>query len=106
MFDATIQAAGMEITSGEDHVVLAIIMGLSVPMGQSPDGQIMMGQLPAGVIRVALARDPAIEHGSALKEAGEALPEPQPQSQSNLVVAQNLQGVDRAAKLANQFRGQ
>lgn len=101
MFDATIQAASIEIVGGEDHVALALIMGLSIPVGQGPEG-VIMGLLPAGVIRVALGRDAAIEYGGNLKEAGEALPEPKPES--DLVVAKSLRGVDRAAKLAEQFR--
>lgn len=103
MFDVTIQAMAVEITNGEDHVLLSLIMGLSIPVGQGPQG-IVMGQLPAGAIRVPMGREPAIEHGTALKEAGESLPEPEPEKHSDIVVAQSLAGVDQAARQAEAFR--
>lgn len=104
MHDTTIQVIALEVESGEDHVLVTLIEGMNIPVGQDPNtGQLIMGQIPCGATRWRMGRDAAIEHGEAIRAAGEALPEPKPQS--DLIVANDLAAVDRAAKMAQQFRG-
>lgn len=101
MFDTTVQAMAVEIEEGEDHVVFSIIVGISIPVGQGPNG-IVMGQLPAGAIRIPMGREPAIEHGTRLKEAGENLPEPKPET--DIVPVSSMAAAEQAAKQAERLR--
>lgn len=96
MFDATLQAIAVEVVPEETHVALVIMLGLALP---TPDGKVL--RVPGGILRLPMSRDAAIKHGTELKDAGESVPE---KKESDLVVANSLQGVDEAARANAQFR--
>jgi hypothetical protein len=91
MFDTTIQVARMEVLLENDNLQLVAVLGLVVPIQQG--GQIQQALIPAGVIRIPLGREAALETAKVLQENAEKLPKP-----SDLVVAQPGD-VDRIAKV-------
>lgn len=100
MFDATLQVLKITVETVEDgSLQIILFIGFALPVGP---GQAMA--VPAGVLRIPLNKDAAIEHGNEVLAKANDLPDP-PQD-SGLVVAQNLQGVDQAAKMDQQMRGQ
>lgn len=76
---------------------MQFITGLVVP---GPGGQ--KGILPAGVIKVPIGRDMAINKAKALLEAAESLPEPKPES--DLIVAGNMNQAKQVADMDEAIR--
>ncbi len=101
MFEVTGQLVGMDVQDGvsDDHVVLISVLGLQIPVGQN---QAMA--IPALVLRTPISRDAAIEYGQKLVEAASNLPDPT--TKPDIVVASSLEGVDKAVKADQKFRGQ
>lgn len=112
MFDVTVQVGHAEIDPLEDHLRLSyhLVTLLPVPVGMGPDGQPQFMQIPvtSGIIRILMGKDAAKKHGQELVDGAEGIddPEPQqPQAQSDLVLAKNLNGVDKLAEQNEKFRG-
>lgn len=109
MFDVTIQVGGFEavtVPPSEDdpqsgHVIMSLIVGLSLP--GLPPGM----TIPVGAVRTLVGREAAIANAKELLAAAEALPEA-PKStlqDSGFVVANSLDGVDKAVAMEQKFRG-
>lgn len=94
MFDASIQPISFDIIAIPDeeqpHLIFQFLMGVKVP---GPEGSIAL--LPTGAIKVPLGKVIAIKKAEEIKEAAEGLPDPKPES--DLIVAQNLAGVEQEA---------
>lgn len=103
-FDASIQAFDINVipVEEESHLILQFLLGLVVP---GPGGQ--KGILPAGAIKVPVGREMAIKKAKEILEAAEALPEPK--GDSGLIVAGDVNEVQKAAEQQAQmnqaFRG-
>src|ERR1700746_160592 len=98
MFDATLQAISIEVVPQEDHVQLAIVVGIVLPVAPGTGMPV-----PIGVLRVPMSKATLLARGQELLDAAEAFPEPQ--QPSGLVVANSLAGVDQAVKQAEAFKG-
>lgn len=96
MFDATLQAISVEVHPQEDHVQVATVVGIAIPVAP---GQAM--PVPAGIFRVLMGKEAAIRHANELLDAAENLPDPQ--KPSGIVVANSLAGVDTAVKQQDQL---
>jgi hypothetical protein len=103
MFDLTLQIGHVEVVPNDDHIVINMHPVMLLPVG---NGQAM--PVPCGIVRVPMAKDAAATHAEAILDVvegneGEA---PKPQSKSDLVIANSMQGVDKVADQAKKFRGQ
>lgn len=98
MFDATIQVVGLEVLKGDDHAVLVAVVGLALPTPQGPM------PVPAGNFRVPMSKETAMELAQKLGTVAADLPDTK--AASDLIVAGNLDGVDKAARINEQFKGQ
>jgi hypothetical protein len=94
MFDATIQPISFDIVAIPDeeqpHLLLQFLMGIKVP---GPQGGIAL--LPTGAVKVPLGKAVSLSKAEEIKEAAEGLPDPKPES--DLIIAQNLAGVEEEA---------
>lgn len=100
LFDAQLQLAQFEVASAEDHVQLALLIALSLPVGQ---GTAM--PIPAGILRFPMSGAAAIEHGNAMVAAGEEIGGNEPEKASDLIVASSMAGVEKAVKQAEKLTG-
>lgn len=96
-FDGTVQSIRMDILSETDHVILQFLLAITIPGPKGPQGI-----LPAGVLKIPLSREDAIEKAKELLEAAEALPEPKPES--DLVVVGNMDQAAQVAEMDKQIR--
>jgi hypothetical protein len=100
MFDLSIQIVGIDAVADDDHVTLLVQPALLLPVGP---GQAM--PLPIGVVRMPISKDQALAHAEAIKTAAENVDDSKQKAKSDLVIANSMQGVDEAARQAQQFRG-
>lgn len=97
MFDITLQVVGIEIVKVDDHLELHFIVALAIPNGP---GQI--AHLPAGIVRIGVSRDTAIEKGQELVTEGEALPK---KTDIQIATSLNEDEVKKAADFEQSLRG-
>lgn len=108
MFDATLSVIQTQVETIEPDpeagrlggIMLLHVIGIAVPVG---NGQ--LAQIPVGIVRVPMDRETAIEQGTALTEAGEALPEPAGSGLGDFVVASNMTQAEQEARSQEALRG-
>jgi hypothetical protein len=91
-----LQALNVEILEAENHLQLAVTLGIVLPVGP---GQVV--PLPAGIVRVPLSKEAAKTTGQGLLDGAENLPDPP--ATSDLVIANSLAGVDQAVQNVDRF---
>lgn len=102
MFDATLQIGHMDVLPAEDHVVLTLHPVFLLPMG---NGQ--AAPIPFGVFRVPVAKDAAAAHAEKILDVLEGVEGDvqTQQAKTDLVIAQNLNGIDKAVEQDKKLRG-
>jgi len=98
-FETTYRIVNYDVLEAEDHIESVLTTGLPVPI-PTPEGMAMM-PVPAGVIRFPLTKKAAEEYGQQILDAAAKLPD---EINSNLVIANSLQGVDKAADFQKGLR--
>lgn len=107
MLDLTIQPLGLDISAPEDEqleagappvVQFVIVAGTTLPF-QGPDAQPI--RVPSAQIRFALPKEAALKLAEMAVEQADRLPD---QKESDLVIANSLQGVDKVAEQFQNFR--
>lgn len=108
MFDTTIQVIGLDVAAPDEETIAAgappllqyvLVAGLALPF-EGPDKQQL--RVPAGQIRFALPKDVALEFAEVQVEHAEKLPD---LKESDLIIANSLQGVDRLDKQMQDIAG-
>lgn len=97
IFDATVSPAQQEVSVAEDHVVVTHTYAIPLPMNNQVVG------LPIGRVNMPMAKPAVLDLIKALTEAAEKLPDPTPES--DLLIAQNLAGVEEIARDVERFKG-
>lgn len=96
MHDTTISAMSMNVEIVDDHISLAVITGITLPLGPQPL------PIPTGIYRIPIGKEAAEQIGQALIDGASQLPETK--KPSDLVVAQSLAGVDQVVQAQEHFK--
>lgn len=105
MFDITLNAVDLDVgeteLGGQPVAQLSFVLGIMLPLASGPGQPPLIA--PSGVVRIPLDKEGAINLFREGLEVAENLPDPP--KDSGLVLANNLDGVDRVAKAEADLRG-
>lgn len=103
MSDTTLSVINIQVippNEGDEHVTLAFVTGMPLPIGDPQTGQPLLAA--TGVYKVPISKQAALEVAQGLLDEAEKLPEPK--RASNIVVPGSMDDVDQVAKNLGQFR--
>lgn len=109
MFDVSIQAVGLDVAAPDEEQLEAgappllnyiIVAGLGLPFQNPQDGQPL--RVPMAQVRFVLPKDVSLEYAETIVEQSDKLPDVK---ESDLIIANNLQGAEQLAKQMEDISG-
>lgn len=101
MFDLTLQAIGFDTSSPMDNVlVVGMHVGMPLPFA-GPDQNPIVA--PLGQVKFPMDKTSAVALAGRILEMAEGMPDSNPKS--DLIVANSLEGVDKAVELSQRLKG-
>lgn len=101
MFDLTLQPIGFNAEVRDEVLVVSIGVGMTLPISPGPDQPPIVA--PTGQVQFPMNKQSAEMLALSITKAVEQMPDPK--HESDLVVANSLSGVEQAAKLAQNLKG-
>ena len=97
MLDITIHPMDIQLAAAEEHLEVVVVTGTLLP---TPQGTL---PLPTHQYRIPFTKQLAYQMADKIREVADSLPD-HPKKPSDLIVANSMAGIDKAAQEINKFK--